>query len=190
VEWGGHAVHYIYDSSLSWLDTRTSIESYICLSGMRWSCIVLYIWQLTILAWYKNFSGKFQTYVLVEWGGHAVHYINDSSLSWLDTRTSIESYLCLSGLKRSCSALYIWQHTILAWYKNFSRKFQTYVLVEWGGHAVHYINDSSLSWLDTRTSIESYLCLSGMRWSCSALYIWQLTILVWYKNFSRKLPMS
>jgi hypothetical protein len=113
----------------------------------------------------------------VEWGGHAVHYIYDTSLSWLDTITSVESSLCISGMRRSCSALYIWQLPILAWYKNFSRKCQTYVLVEWGGHAVHYIYDSSLSWLVTRTSVESSLCLSRMRWSCSALYIWQLTIL-------------
>jgi hypothetical protein len=28
-------VHYIYDSTLSWLDTRTSVESSLCLSGMR-----------------------------------------------------------------------------------------------------------------------------------------------------------
>jgi hypothetical protein len=155
VEWGCHAVHYIYDSSLSWLDTRTSVESSLCLSGMRRSCSALYIWQLPILAWNKNFNRNFQTYVLVEWSGHAVHYIYDSPLSWLDTRTSIESCLCLSGMRWSCSALYIWQLTILAWYKNFSRKFQTYVLVEWGGHALYYIYDSSLSWLDTRTSVES-----------------------------------
>jgi hypothetical protein len=129
-------VHYIYDSSLSWLDTRPSVESSLCLSGMRRSCSSLYIWQPTILAWYKNFSRKFQPYVLVEWGGHAVHYIYDRSLSWLDTITSVESSLCLSGMRRSCSALYIWQLTILTWYKNFSRKFQTYFLVEWGGHAV------------------------------------------------------
>jgi endonuclease/exonuclease/phosphatase (EEP) superfamily protein YafD len=190
VEWGGHAVHYIYDSSLSWLDTITSIESYLCLSGMRWSCSALYIWQLNSLAWYKNFSRKFQTYALVEWGGHAVHYICDRSLSWLDTRTSVESSLCLSRMRWSCSALYIWQLTILAWYKNFSRKFQTHALVEWGGHVVHYISDSSLSWLDTITSVESSPCLSGMRWSCSVLYIWLLTILAWYNNFSRKFPIS
>ena len=155
MEWGGHTVHYIYDSSLSWLDTITSVESSLCLSGMRRSCSALYIWQLTILAWYNNFSRKFQTYVFVEWGSHTVHYIYSSSLSWLDTRTSIESYLCLSGKRWSCSAPYIWHLTILAWYKNFSRKFQTYVLVEWGGHAVHYIYDSSISWLDTKTSVES-----------------------------------
>ena len=47
----------------------------------------------------------------------------------------------------------------------------TYVLVERDGHAVHYIYDSSLSWLDTITSVERYQCLSGMRWSYSALYI-------------------
>ena len=181
-----HVVHYIYHSSLSWLDTITSVVSSPCLSGMRWSCSALYIWRLTILAWKKNFSRKFLTYVLVEWGGHAVHYIYDSSLSWLDTITSIESYICLSGMRWSCSALYIWQLTILAWYKNFSRMFQTHVLVEWGGHVVHYIYDSSLSWLDTITSVESSPCLSGMRWSCSALYRWLLTILAWYNNFSRK----
>jgi hypothetical protein len=28
-------VHYIYDSSLSWLDTRASVDSSICVSGMR-----------------------------------------------------------------------------------------------------------------------------------------------------------
>jgi hypothetical protein len=149
-----HVVHYIYHSSLSWLDTITSVESSPCLSGMRWSCSALYIWQLTILAWYKNFSRKLQTYVLVEWGSLVVHYIYESSLSWLDTITSVESYLCLSGMRWSCSALYIWQLSILAWYKNFSRKVP-YVLVDWGGHAVHYIYDSSLSWLETRTSIES-----------------------------------
>jgi hypothetical protein len=47
----------------------------------------------------------------------------------------------------------------------------TYVLVERDGHAVYYINDSSLSWLDTITSVVSSLYLSGMRQSCSALYI-------------------
>ena len=156
---------------------------------MKRSCSALYIWHLTLLAWYNNFYRKFQTYVLVELGGHAVHYIYDSSLSWFDTRTSIESFnpmswwneavilctiymtahspgliqkllwkvpnLCLSGMRRSCSALYIWHLTLLAWYNNFYRKFETYVLVEWGGHAVHYIYDSSLSWFDTTTSIES-----------------------------------
>jgi hypothetical protein len=127
----------------------------LCVSGRLRSCSALYIWQLTILAWYKNFSTKFQTYVLVEWCGHAVLYIYDRSLSWLDTITTVESCLCLIGMRWSCSALYIWQLTILAWYKNFSRKFQTYVLVEWGGHAVHYIYDSSISWLDTRTLVES-----------------------------------
>jgi hypothetical protein len=147
VEWVGHAMHYIYDSSLSWLDIRTSVESSLSLSGMRRLCSVLHIWQLTILAWYKNFSRKFQTYVLVEGGGHAVHYIYryDSSLSWLETGTSVESSLCLSGMRQSCIALCIWQLTILAWYKNFSGKFQTSVVVEWGSHVVLYINDSSLS---------------------------------------------
>ena len=37
-----------------------------------------------------------------------MHYINDSSLSWLDTRTSVESSnICLSGMRRSCSELFI-----------------------------------------------------------------------------------
>jgi hypothetical protein len=143
---------------------------------MRRSCSALYIYQLTIMAWYNNFSRKFQTYFLVEWGGHAVHYIYDSALSWLDTRTSIESSLYFSGMRRSCIALYICPITILAWHKNFSRKFQTYVLVEWGGHAVHYIYDRSLSWLDTRTSVESSQCLCGMRQSCSELFIYDSSL--------------
>ena len=52
VERGGHAVHYIYDSSLSWLDTRTSVE--ISKHMPQWNEEVMqwtiYICPLTILA--------------------------------------------------------------------------------------------------------------------------------------------
>ena len=111
---------------------------------------------LTHLAWYKNFYRKFQTYVLVELGGHAVHYIYDRSLSWLDTRVSIEISKPMSKWNEAViqGTIYMTAHYPV-WYKSFNRKFQTYVLVDWGGHGVHYIYDSSLSWFDTRTSIES-----------------------------------
>jgi hypothetical protein len=153
VEWGGHAVHYIYDSSLSWLDTITSVESSICLSGMRRSCSALYIWQLTILACYKHFRESSLCLRGMRWSCSALYIWQLTILAWY--KHFKESSLCLRGMRWSCSALYIWQLTILAWYKNFSRKFQTYVLVEWGGHAVHYIYDSSQSWLETKTSVES-----------------------------------
>jgi hypothetical protein len=55
-------VHYIYDSSLSWLDTITSEESSKPMS--LWNEAVM---QCTIYT-----------------------YIYNSSLSWLDTRTSAE----------------------------------------------------------------------------------------------------
>ena len=118
---------YIYDSSLSWLDTRTSVESSKPMP--QWNEAVM---QCTIYMT-THYPGLIQ-----------------------ELQQRVPS-LCLSGMRRSCSALYIY---MTAHHHGFIPELQQRVpsLCLSGmrrSYSALYIYESSLSWLNTRTSVES-----------------------------------
>jgi hypothetical protein len=143
VDWGGHAVHYIYDSSSSWLDTRTSVESSKPMS--YWNDVVMqcniYHRPLSCTSWPPHSTKTYVGNVLLKFlyqarivSCHIYSTLHDRLIP-LRHRLATFYWSYCSGMRRSCSTLYIWQLTILAWYKYFSREFQAYALVDWGGHA-------------------------------------------------------